>query len=201
VDPFEVYQSLAESPTETDLYRLAEAVTPLIQAKVRSYECDHLTKDGIVNQALAVVLRRAQQRAFPQQRGDFEPFLTTTISNAVRGAFRDQAPFDLPGDAVDEAVTDSPIDPDLAHTIRHLPDYVAGLVLTRVRHPELTPGLTKYIVRSLLTGETISSNVLEKYGGLSHVGYYVGYIRVLVRWALYEIRDTLRETDGSTTTR
>jgi len=204
VDPFEVYQQLSEQPTETELYRMAEATTPQIRAQSSTYEMDALARDGVVNQALAVILRRTLERAFPEERSAFEPFLHTTINRALRDAVRDQLPFvipegiDIPQDAAGASTF---LEPDLLEVIRLLPDHVAVKCLSRNRHPELSAGLLKYIVRCLLTDKAISSNLLEKYGGLDHVGYYVNYVGVLVRWALYEIRDTLREEDGSTITR
>lgn len=194
-DLYEAYCRLNGHLDEQGLSRFAALVTPQIErAAARLYPVvQGLDRDALVNDALAHVLTVAVAgRLLSDSVAQFRGYLRTTITNAVHSALRGAALTTT--DQLPEDASEGPTPSDVAAAIevlQGLPDRIAEACVSRNRYPELPDVLVRYIVRCLLTGEPVSSTVVGKYGGLESPGWYVGYVDVLVRWALYETKDEL----------
>lgn len=194
-DVYGAYQDLLADPCDATMGRFAREVTPQIVAAARRLypSIDGLDRDGVVNDALAHVLTVATAgRLLDETPEQLQAYLGRTIINAVHSACRGTLYQDTAAvDDVQVQGADVVTAASAGEILAGLPDRVARYCVEHNRFPELSEALVRYVVRCMLTGEPVSRTLVEKYGGLDSPGWYVGYVDVLVRCALYETKDAL----------
>lgn len=81
---------------------------------------------------------------------------------------------------------------DLRTFQQELPKLVEEAVLTKNRYPQLAPEVCRYVIKCCLEKKPIAKPALKNWLGLAEVDFFIGYVRLLCYWSMYEIRGRYR---------
>lgn len=173
--------------------RFLVAIAPMCYRVIRQTpefkrvpECDY---DGLVSNALTTLLAAAERGSLPANMQGMMPYVVKTTINSFRTQLRSDKP--LLSMTGEQAAVNAR--PDLDVFIKELPGRLLQMAWERNRYPELGEDLFRYIGECLLYDRPVLEAVLSKYARLTRPEWYIRYVRCLLVWGLYEVRDRFRE--------
>lgn len=193
-----IYQTAQRPPMQYDLTRISNELTEDVRRHVRK-QCgssQQVDREIIANYAMGCVLRAVRERRLPEDAEGFRRYLYVVIRNGILDGVRE-----MKGDAeptsplleIDGPVRSS-LDDRSAALLEAVTEQVMGICSRNNRFSEVDDGLVRYIVRQRMASQPIAPRTLKLIGGPAfheRPAWYMAYVEMLMRWALYQLRETV----------
>lgn len=193
-----IYRDASRPPVQYDLTRISNELTEEVRRQVRK-QCgssQEVDRESIANHAMGCVLRAVRERRLPVDSEGFRRYLYVVVRNGILDGVRE-----LKGEAEPasfltdiDGPTRSPFEDRSAAVLEAVTVRVIDFCLARNRFAEVGDGLVRYIVRQRMASQKVAPRTLKLVSGpafLERAAWYMSYVEMLMRWALYDMRETV----------